>query len=688
MPDVLLEQPVVTGPWLRRRLGVSAPTASQALAQLVARGIVEPVPGTSQPTVYRAAAAIDLLDAPTPDRFSSGRAGFPNSAQVAVPRAPALSSAMHRLLLLLLLVPGVSTAAPDPIEEAEDAPADPLGAAASITDPALAELLVDHWSWTMWSSPRWASELGLHQHDDRMEDNSPEAWARELQTRSSFYARALAMDAGALSAGDNRALRLLRLNLKSHLDRSVCRTWDWAVSSRRNPLVELGRLPELHELKTQADADALLARLGEVAGWVDQQTLNLRAGQAAGRVGIAETIRRTVEQSRETLARGVDELPLLKLEGQPALVEATRPLARAIAEDQILPALLRYTDALQYELHPVARPDDRAGLTHLPGGNDCYAALVRHYTTLDRSPEELHQLGLEQLAFIHAEFQVIGQRALQTAELATIFQRLRSDPSLRFETAEQVEAAARDALARAKAVMDQAFGRLPQAECLVRPIPAHEAPYTTIAYYSGAHPNGGKPGEYFVNTHAPETRPRFEAEVLAFHEAIPGHHLERSLSQELAEAPAFLKHGGWTAFVEGWALYTERLSDELGLYSGDLDRLGMLSFDSWRAARLVVDTGIHSFGWSRQQAIDFLVANTPLALNNIDNEVDRYINTPGQALAYKVGQLEILALRREAEKKLGMAFDLRTFHDVVLESGALPLPLLRERVELWVREGI
>lgn len=586
---------------------------------------------------------------------------------------------MHRLFLLLLLV--------GPASAADVAPADKLGAATSTDDPALAELLIDHWSWTLWSSPRWASELGVDQHDGRMEDVSPEAWARALQTRSAFHARALALDPGTMSPADARTLRLLRLDLKSWLDRAVCRTWDWGVSSRSNPLVSLGRLPELHELQTQADVDNLLARLGEVPAWIDQRSANLRAGLAAGRVGIAETIRRTVEQSRETLARGVDELPVLKLIGDPALVAATLPEARALTEEQILPALLRYTDVLQYELLDQARPDDRVGLGALPGGADCYAALVRHYTTLDRSPADLHQLGLDQLASIHAEFAVIGGRALQTADIPALFERLRTDPALRFETAEQVESAARDALARASAVMERAFGRLPQAECIVRPIPAHEAPYTTIAYYNGAHPDGSKPGEYFVNTHAPETRPRFEAEVLAFHEAIPGHHLERSLAQEQPAAPAFLRHGGWTAFVEGWALYTERLSDELGLYSSDLDRLGILSFDSWRAARLVVDTGIHSFGWSRQQAIDFLVANTPLAVNNIDNEVDRYINTPGQALAYKVGQLEILAIRAEAEAKLGMAFDLRTFHDVVLEAGALPLPMLRERVERWVREG-
>jgi uncharacterized protein (DUF885 family) len=217
----------------------------------------------------------------------------------------------------------------------------------------------------------------------------------------------------------------------------------------------------------------------------------------------------------------------------------------------------------------------------------------------------------------------------------------------------------------------------------VRRVPDYEAPFTTIAYYRPLVP-GEQPGYYYVNTYAPETRPRFEAEVLAFHESIPGHHLQIAIAQELPELPAFRKNLGTTAFVEGWALYTERLADETGLYSGDLDRLGLLSFDSWRAARLVVDTGIHAKKWDRARAERFMHDNTPLADNNIANEVDRYITWPGQALAYKTGQLEILHLREEAEAALGPRFSLPAFHDVVLGGGAVTLPVLQRRVRAWV----
>jgi uncharacterized protein (DUF885 family) len=228
---------------------------------------------------------------------------------------------------------------------------------------------------------------------------------------------------------------------------------------------------------------------------------------------------------------------------------------------------------------------------------------------------------------------------------------------------------------------------LPRTPCEVDDIPAYLAPYTTVAYYQQPHPDGSRPGTYFVNVYEPHTRPRHEAEVLAFHESVPGHHLQIAIAMERGELPAFRRYDGATVFVEGWALYTERLADEMGLYSGDTDRLGMLSFDSWRAARLVVDTGIHDMGWSREQAEAFLLENTPLAENNVVNEVDRYITTPGQALAYKTGQLEIRRLRAKAEAALGPSFSLPQFHAVVLGGGAVSMPVLRERVDAWIERA-
>ncbi|MCA8981237.1 MAG: DUF885 domain-containing protein, partial [Planctomycetes bacterium] len=347
----------------------------------------------------------------------------------------------------------------------------------------------------------------------------------------------------------------------------------------------------------------------------------------------------------------------------------------------------RYRAIVAEEILPFARSDDEPGFGALDGGLDYYRLQVRRHTSLALTPEEIHQLGLDELERIHEEMRELGARCFGTRDLAEIQARLRDDSELHFDTAEEVEAQAVECLGRAEAAVPALFGRLPVAPCEVVRVPDHEAPDTTIAYYRGPAPDGSRPGRYYVNTYAPTTRPRYEAEVLAYHEAVPGHHTQIAVAQELPGLPLFRRHGGVTAYVEGWALYTERLCEELGLYSGDTDRLGVLSFDAWRASRLVVDTGLHAFGWSRQRAVDFLVENTLLAPNNCENEVDRYIAWPGQALAYKLGQREILALRAEAEAALGESFRLSDFHDVVLGSGAVSLGALRTIVETWIASG-
>jgi uncharacterized protein (DUF885 family) len=249
-----------------------------------------------------------------------------------------------------------------------------------------------------------------------------------------------------------------------------------------------------------------------------------------------------------------------------------------------------------------------------------------------------------------------------------------------FGSRQEVFAKAETALDRARAAIPGWFGILPVSACVVVPIAEHEEKHSTIAYYRQPAVDGSRPGQYYINTSEPETRPRYEAEALAYHESIPGHHLQIAIAQELTGLPDFRRHLGPTAFFEGWGLYTERLADEMGLYSGDLDRIGVLSFDAWRACRLVVDTGIHALGWTRRQAIDFTLEHTALAENNVSNEVDRYIVWPGQALAYKIGQLELLRMRDEARRDLGPAFDIRAFHDAVLGNGALGLKPLGQIV--------
>ncbi|MEI7745738.1 MAG: DUF885 domain-containing protein, partial [Chloroflexota bacterium] len=317
---------------------------------------------------------------------------------------------------------------------------------------------------------------------------------------------------------------------------------------------------------------------------------------------------------------------------------------------------------------------------------DGYRELIRVHTSLDLTPDELHQTGLAEIDRIDAELRDLTARTIGARSLPEALVALRADPALHFSSREEVRAKAASSLTRAAEAIPAWFGRLPQAPCEVVVIGPHEEEHTTIAYYRNPAPDGSRPGQYYINTSHPETRPRYEAEALAYHESIPGHHLQIAIAQELPMTAEFRRHLGPTAFFEGWGLYTERLSDEMGLYSGDLDRIGVLSFDAWRASRLVVDTGMHALGWTRRQAIDFMLEHSVLALNNIVNEVDRYLAMPGQALAYKAGQLEILRLRRAARERLGPAFDIRGFHDAVLGSGAIPLAALGEVVAAWAEE--
>jgi uncharacterized protein (DUF885 family) len=564
-------------------------------------------------------------------------------------------------------------------------------AVAGVEDPALRLLLHDHWEYRMSRSPLWATRLGDHRYDDQLGDWSQAGVEEGRAAAREFLARAEGIDPAGVSGTDALTLEVFRGRLEQSIRGEVCEYWQWSISPRTNPLVDFSYVPEVHRVEDPEDADNLLARYRQMPTAVDDAIANLRIGLASGRVANQETVALIIEQMEAELAKPLEEWPLTAparaehdFSWEPEAREAYRTEVNRLVADEVRPALQRYLDLLRDEVLPAARPPDKVGVWALPDGEACYQVMIQAHTTLDMPAAALHQTGLEELDSIHAEMRDLGEAVFGTRDLAVIFERLRTDPALRFETSDQVEARAQEATAAAKAAIPEWFGRLPRADIVVRRIPDYEAPYTYIAYYREPAPDGSKPGEYFVNVYAPETRRRFEAEVLAFHEGIPGHHLQIAIAQELPDTPAFRRHIQFSAFLEGWALYVERLAVEMGLYTGDLDRLGMLSFDSWRASRLVVDTGVHAKGWTREQAEQFMFDNTPLAENNIVNEVDRYISWPGQALAYKVGQIHLLRLRAEAEEGLGEAFDLPAFHDVVLGAGAIPLPVLEERVHAWI----
>lgn len=593
------------------------------------------------------------------------------------------------------LQPSVSPSpAPEPVGASDDGLEPALAdAVVGVSDEELKGLLREHWGWRLERGPVGATELGVHAFDDRIADVSTRARDEARAKRKEFLERAKAIDSAGLGPADRLSLRLFIEQTEYGVASEACRYAEWNLSARSNPVTGMNRLPQVHQIHGPKDAANLLARYRQVPKQIHDRIENLKAGAGDGLFANAESARRVIAMAKRQIDQPITQWPLLDpAEAQvQGLSAAERDEFMAditkVATEEIQPALQAWHDFLTGTVLPKARDDSSTGLAALPLGPACYDAMIRQYTTLPLTAEEIHETGLRELKRINDEMRTLGKKLFGTKTLKKTLGHLREDKKLYFDTEEAVEQFAAESLAAAKAKMPEYFGILPKADCVVTRVPEYEAPFTTIAYYEPAFPDGSKPGEYFINTTAPTTRPRYEARVLAHHEAIPGHHLQIAIAQELPEVPAFRRHGGRTVFVEGWALYTERLSDEMGLYRDDLDRMGVLSFDAWRAGRLVVDTGIHAKGWSRKQAVDYLVEHTALAPNNVDNEVDRYISWPGQALGYKIGQLEILALRARAEKALGEKFDIKAFHDTILGGGAVSVEILRERVDAWIAAG-
>ena len=442
-------------------------------------------------------------------------------------------------------------------------------------------------------------------------------------------------------------------------------------------------------VRTKEEAEGYLARCHKVPAWLAEATVRLRAGREGGRQPVARLVSNAVAQLSDYLATTRADDPLLSVpdpEGEPSA--AWRDALEAVVEDEVRPALARYRDVLATQVLPDARPDERPGLAWLPGGPELYAQLAAEHTTTDHSVEELHALGLDLVAHLTEEMRTRGEKVFGTSDFAAITERLRRDPDLFFRTPDDVMAAARDALTRAQEALPGWIGALPRVGCEVVPMAAHEVENGDLGHYQWPALDGSRPGTYWLNTYQPHTRPRFESQTLAFHESVPGHHTQIALLYELPGLCDFRRHAHVTAFTEGWALYTERLADEMGLYTDDVDRLGMVSFDFWRACRLVVDTGLHAQGWSRDQAVGYMVDHSALTRKNVENEVDRYIGWPGQALGYMVGRLEIRRLREEAEARLGARFDIRAFHDALLGHGNLPLSVLAGVIADWTAERL
>jgi len=557
---------------------------------------------------------------------------------------------------------------------------------------ALADLADEFWQASLRHRPVWATSIGERDRDDALDDPGAEERARHASTLRNLQERARLLEQSRADDLDERervTLDLLRFELDTDLDVSVaCATETWAVDQLAGPQVTLPELPTFHTVTTPAQGEALLTRYGQIDAHFAAHIDNLRAGLAAGRVAPRVNIERVMRQLDEMLATPPVQSAFVSgvftgdAPSAAALGPGFRARLEAIVAADVYGGLKAYRDFLKAELMPRAR--DRVGVDALPGGADCYRARIRRETGLARSPDEVHALGLSEVARLEAEMQRVvsasGGGALRDA-----LARLAAAPGL--TSADALLAHNRALVARALAALPRAFGRLPKTVIELRPIEAFREKDAPAGYYYSAPRDGSRPAYYVVNTYAPRSRLVYKLPALAFHEAVPGHHLQIALANENTALPAFQRELGQTALIEGWALYAESLADELGLYQNADEKLGQLSYAMWRAVRLVVDTGLHAQGWGRQQAVDYLVEKTGHDRGEAENEVDRYIIWPGQALAYALGALELSALRADAQTRLGAHFDLRAFHDVVLEQGAIPLPTLRRRVGRWIQAG-
>ncbi len=550
----------------------------------------------------------------------------------------------------------------------------------------LSVLAAAYWELRCELHPLQATAIGVAGYGDRMPDVTAEGTAAADRRLAALERRAAALRTEDLDGEDLLTHSALHHALDAERARLAADAPAYTADIMSGPQSELLSVASYQPLRGPDDGATMLARWHAMAPFLDESVTALRRGIADGRTPIAGSVDRVVEQLHAQLATPLEAWTLLgplaadHRAWSPDDWAAFAAALGAAVRNEVQPALARYLTFLEEEARPVARDEAHAGIGHLPGGAEIYRRQVAAHTTTTRSPEEIHAVGLAEVERIDAEMTELGARVLGTRTLAEAQHALRHDPAMHFATREEVQEVARRSLARANEAIPAWFGRLPEAPCEVVPMLPHEERYSTIAYYREAAADGSRPGRYYINTAEPETRPRYEAEALAFHESVPGHHLQIAIGQELRGIPDFRRFSEATAFVEGWGLYTERLSDEMGLYTGDLDRIGMLSFDAWRACRLVVDTGMHAFGWSRSRAIDYMTEHSALATNNVANEIDRYLGWPGQALAYKIGQLEIAEARADAEARLGAEFDIRRFHDAVLTHGGLPLPIMRESV--------
>ncbi len=541
-------------------------------------------------------------------------------------------------------------------------------------------LAVEYFDFRHRVSPTSAHLDGDYRFADRFDDLSRAAEDDEIEEDREFARRATACDEG-LNPEDRISRDMMAWDATVRADLLESRLAEFGVNpiSGHQAMLPV-RIPKLSMPSVEV-AEAMAGKLRGVGQAFRAMADRLREGIASDRTPAEFAVRQTIPQLDAWLAIPVAQDPLLNVTEPPGMADplAWRDRLRAAIEAEVRPALVVYRDVLLDEVLPLARPDDHAGLSWLPDGAEAYDRAIRLYTTLALPAEQIHEIGLSQVETLGAEYRQLGPQVTGSDDLATIFEALRLDPALHHTNADEIVAAATAALAKAKSAMTGWFGILPQADCAVE-----AATSGAVAYYFSPALDGSRGGVFFMNTSEPTGWGRYQIESTAYHEGIPGHHLQLAIAGELTTIPEFRKRAFIAAYSEGWGLYAERLAAEMGLYATPLDRMGMLAADSMRACRLVVDTGLHALGWGRRQAIDYMLENSPMRESHVTAEIDRYLVVPGQALSYMIGRLEIQRIRAGAAAALGDRFEIKAFHDVVLGSGNLPLPMLDRVVRDWL----
>jgi uncharacterized protein (DUF885 family) len=582
--------------------------------------------------------------------------------------------------LLLVPVPVLRPQAPAPTAPASSA-------SIEANRKTLNQIFADYWEDRLTHSPEFASTLADKRFNDRISDYSVKAYNEALARGQAILLRLAEIDAAGLTDQEKVSRDLLLRRLTEDQEAAEFKEWEMPINQREGIYTTYPQLAASLSFTTVKDYDDWIARLHLIPKAFDQVTANMAIGIEDHRVPPKYLLEKALEQVKSMASQKPEDSPLaLPLKSFPANIkpldqERIRKEMLDSIGNEVLPAYMRFARFLEVTYVPAGRTDP--GIDSLSDGAKYYQYLIRRRTTTDLTADQIHQIGLDEVKRDEAEMLAIAQK-LGFQDLKSFNASLKTNPKLHPASREALLAAVNGYLTPMQARLPKLFGVLPKAKFEVVPVPDYLEKTAAPAYYEGGAPDGSRPGRLFIDTYNATDRNLYQMEDLAYHEGLPGHHLQISIAQELQDIPAFRKYGGYTAYVEGWGLYSERLGKDVGLYQDPYSDYGRLEGDIWRAIRLVVDTGVHSKHWTRDQMVQYFHDHSSIDDTSIQSEVDRYIGWPGQALAYKIGQLKILELRDRAKKALGDKFDLRAFHDQVLDSGALPLDVLSDRIDAWI----